>query len=90
MSLIAFGEGLSFAVMYRFALVSSPVSKGTVAAAIATLNMMFYAVLIEITRHLYSAWGLSAMIVMIALSLALFIRYSLPLLKQLMQERERN
>ncbi|HJH23667.1 MAG TPA: MFS transporter [Paenalcaligenes hominis] len=90
MSLIAFGEGLSFAVMYRFALMSSPVSKGTVAAAIATLGMVFYAVFIEVTRHLYQAWGLSALVFMTALSLVIFIRYSLPLVKQLMQERARN
>jgi DHA1 family multidrug/chloramphenicol efflux transport protein-like MFS transporter len=30
MSLMSFGEGLSFGVLYRFALMSSPVAKGTV------------------------------------------------------------
>lgn len=88
MSLIAFGEGLSFAVMYRFALMSSTVSKGTVAAAIATISMLFYAVLIEMTRNMYEWWGLGAFVIMIAASLALFLKYALPLLKQLMQQRE--
>ena len=33
MTLVSFGEGISFSVLYRFALMSSEVSKGTVAAA---------------------------------------------------------
>ena len=39
MTLICFGEGISFSVLYRFALMSSEVSKGTVAAVVSMLLM---------------------------------------------------
>ncbi len=42
MTLISFGEGLSFSVIYRFALMSSPVAKGTVAAAVSMLLMFSF------------------------------------------------
>ncbi|MBK5648640.1 MAG: multidrug transporter MdfA, partial [Acinetobacter sp.] len=54
MTLISLGEGISFSVMYRFALMSSEVSKGTVAAAVSMLMMISYFVVIELVRVLYT------------------------------------
>ncbi|AXK40654.1 MFS transporter [Crenobacter cavernae] len=56
-SLMAFGEGLSYAVLYRFALTASDVSKGTVAATIGMLSMGVYAVGIEVFKHGYFSVG---------------------------------
>ncbi|MPW44170.1 MFS transporter [Acinetobacter guerrae] len=53
MTLISFGEGISFSVMYRFALMSSEMSKGTVAAAVSMLLMLSFFVVIELVRELY-------------------------------------
>ena len=53
MSLISFGEGISFSVLYRFTLMSSPVTKGTVAAAVSMLLMFSFFIIIEAVRELY-------------------------------------
>ena len=53
MTLISFGEGISFSVMYRFALMSSEMSKGTVAAAVSMLLMLSFFGIIELVRELY-------------------------------------
>src|SRR5690606_16257392 len=50
MTLVSLGEGLSFSVVYRFALMSSEVSKGTVAAALSVLMMLSFFIVIEIGR----------------------------------------
>jgi MFS transporter, DHA1 family, multidrug/chloramphenicol efflux transport protein len=54
-SLIAFAEGLSIAVLYRFALMSSEHDKGIVSSGTSILAMTFYALGIEITRLAYIA-----------------------------------
>ena len=54
MTLVSLGEGISFSVMYRFALMSSEVSKGTVAAAVSMLLMMSFFTIIELVRVLYT------------------------------------
>jgi hypothetical protein len=59
MSLMSFGEGLSFGVLYRFALMSSPVAKGTVSAAMSMLSMAGYALGIELFRLAYMAGGMA-------------------------------
>ncbi len=87
MSLIALGEGLSYAVMYRFALMSSEVSKGTVAAGMATLVMLFFASMIELTKYLYWTWHLAGLWVMCAGSIMIFALVSLPKLKSIMKDR---
>ena len=48
MTLISFGEGCSFSVLYRFSLSASEVSKGTVAAAVGMIMMVAFFVVIEI------------------------------------------
>ena len=58
-SLIAFAEGLSMAVLYRFALMSSSHAKGIVSAGLSILAMSFYALGIEITRVAHVAWGIT-------------------------------
>ena len=57
MTLVSFGEGMSFSVIYRFALMSSEVSKGTVAAALSVLMMLSFFVVIELVRMVYEAFG---------------------------------
>lgn len=88
MSLISFGEGISFSILYRFALMSSEVSKGTVAAAVSMLMMFLTFFVIELLRWLYELvhiWAFS----LIALSLVV-IWFSFPraMLKQIMRERK--
>jgi len=58
-SLMAFAEGLSISVLYRFALMSSEKAKGIVSAGMSILAMTCYALGIEITRLAYVAWGLN-------------------------------
>ncbi len=58
-SLMAFAEGLSISVLYRFALMSSEKAKGIVSAGMSMLAMVCYALGIEITRVAYVAWGLN-------------------------------
>ncbi|WP_180059155.1 MFS transporter [Acinetobacter sp. YH12128] len=60
MSLVSFGEGISFSVLYRFALMSSEMSKGTVAAALSVIMMLTFFAVIEIVRVLYENFGLWA------------------------------
>ncbi len=61
-SLIAFAEGLSMAVLYRFALMSSDHAKGIVAAGLSMLAMTCYALGIEVTRMAHVAWGVTGFI----------------------------
>ncbi len=53
-------KGLSFSVLYRFALMSSEMSKGTVAAAVSAIMMLTFFAVIEIVRVLYENFGLWA------------------------------
>ncbi|MDN0081760.1 MFS transporter [Crenobacter sp. SG2305] len=56
-SLMALAEGLSFAVLYRFALTSSGVSKGATAAAIGMVGMVVYVLGIEGFSRLHQHFG---------------------------------
>jgi len=58
-SLIAFAEGLSMAVLYRFALMSSNHAKGIVSAGLSILAMSCYALGIEVSRLAHVAWGVT-------------------------------
>jgi DHA1 family multidrug/chloramphenicol efflux transport protein-like MFS transporter len=73
MSLMSFGEGLSFGVLYRFALMSSPVAKGTVSAAMSMLSMAGYALGIELFRLAYMAGGMSGFAACSVLTAILFV-----------------
>ena len=57
-SLIAFAEGLTLSVLYRFALMSAQHSKGIVAAGLSILAMTFFAAGIELARLAHTAWGI--------------------------------
>ena len=54
MTLVSFGEGISFSVLYRFALMSSEVSKGTVSASVSVLMMFsFFFVSSNTIKHCF-------------------------------------
>ncbi|MHA3052251.1 chloramphenicol efflux MFS transporter CraA [Acinetobacter sp. ANC 4640] len=88
MTLISFGEGISFSVMYRFALMSSNVSKGTVAAAVSMLLMLSFFVVIEVVRWLYTQFHLIAFSGSCVLLLSLWFLYPRKVLKQLLDQRQ--
>ncbi|TCP10663.1 DHA1 family multidrug/chloramphenicol efflux transport protein-like MFS transporter [Crenobacter luteus] len=86
-SLMCFGEGLSFAVLYRFALTASDVSKGTIAATIGMLSMSVYAVGIEAFKHGYFAVGPFGYAALSLVCTLLFWRLSRRVVASAMRER---
>lgn len=88
-SLLAFGQGLAFAVLMRFTLTESSVSKGTVAAAIGMLSMLIYGLGIEIYKLLYLHFGMIGFVMLSALTIALYWRLSHAVVKRGMAIRER-
>ncbi|RZG74385.1 MFS transporter [Acinetobacter sp. WCHAc060025] len=90
MTLVSFGEGISFSVLYRFALMSSEVSKGTVAAAVSVLLMMTFFVVIEIIRILYEYFHLWAYAISCFSLIALWFTVPRGILKRIMQQRKAN
>ncbi|MBP6344372.1 MFS transporter [Neisseriaceae bacterium CLB008] len=87
MSLVAFGEGLCFAVLYRFALMSSDVSKGTVAAAMGIMVMLLYAGIIEVVKMLFVHFGSLAFGLVCVVLMAVFFTFPRVTVKRVMQER---
>lgn len=57
LSLYALGSGLVNAGLYRLTLFSSPIGKGTVAAALGLITIVVFALGIEIAKQLYFAGG---------------------------------
>ena len=88
MSLISFGEGISFSVTYRFALMSSNVGKGTVAASVSMLLTLVFFVVIELVRILYEHLGLWVYSLTCFALIALWFTFPRRLLKAIMQERK--
>ncbi len=88
MTLICFGEGISFSVLYRFALMSSEVSKGTVAAAVSMLLMTSFFAMIELVRYLYTQFHLWAFVLSAFAFIALWFTQPRLALKREMQERK--
>ncbi len=88
MTLVSFGEGISFSVLYRFALMSSDVSKGTVAAAVSVLLMMTFFVVIEVIRVLYEHFHLWAYAISCFALIALWFTVPRGILKSIMQQRQ--
>ncbi|MGA9698483.1 chloramphenicol efflux MFS transporter CraA [Acinetobacter sp. ANC 3781] len=88
MTLISFGEGISFSVLYRFALMSSEVSKGTVAAAVSMLLMFSFFIIIELVRIMYEQYHLWAYAVACFILIALWFSFPRAMLKQILQERK--
>ena len=88
MSLISFGEGISFSVSYRFALMASEVGKGTVAAAVSMLLTLVFFVVIELVRIAYEHVGLWAYSLSCFILIALWFSFPRRLLKAIMHERQ--
>lgn len=88
MTLISLGEGISFSVLYRFALMSSEVSKGTVAAAVSMLLMMSFFVIIELVRVLYTHFHIWAFALASVSLIGFWFMQPRAVLKQVMQERK--
>ena len=87
MTLISFGEGISFSVLYRFALMSSEVSKGTVAAAVSMLLMFSFFIIIELVRMMYEHYHYLAYSVACFILIALWFSFPRTILKQILKER---
>ncbi|NNG81184.1 MFS transporter [Acinetobacter sp. ANC 5378] len=87
MTLISFGEGISFSVLYRFALMSSEVSKGTVAAAVSMLLMFSFFIIIELVRMMYEQYHLWAYAVACFILIALWFSFPRAMLKDILKER---
>lgn len=90
MTLISFGEGLSFSVIYRFALMSSPVAKGTVAAAVSMLLMFSFFLIIELVRALYVEFHIMAFSLSSVFLIALWFGFPRKVLLQQMRIRKAN
>ncbi|AWL30167.1 MFS transporter [Acinetobacter defluvii] len=88
MTLVSFGEGISFSVLYRFALMSSDISKGTVAAAVSVLMMFIFFFVIELIRMLYAQFHLWAYALSCFALIALWFTIPRGLLKGIMQQRQ--
>ncbi len=88
MTLVSFGEGISFSVLYRFALMSSEVSKGTVAAAVSVLMMFTFFFVIEVVRVLYEHFHLWAYALSCLVLILLWFTLPRIFLKKIMQERQ--
>ena len=90
MTLISFGEGISFSVLYRFALMSSEVSKGTVAAAVSMLLMFSFFFIIEAVRILYEQYHLIAYGLACFVLITLWFSFPRRMLQQVLLERKAN
>ncbi|WP_293762363.1 MFS transporter [uncultured Aquitalea sp.] len=87
MSLMTFGEGMSFGVLYRFALMASDIAKGTVSAGMSMLSMAGYAVGIEAFRLAYVAGGMAGFAVASVCTALLFVVLARRTVPQAMAER---
>ncbi|WP_036665954.1 MFS transporter [Paludibacterium yongneupense] len=87
MSVMAFGEGLAFAVLYRFALTATAHAKGCVAAGMAMLCMLCYASGIEMLRRAYLAAGIAGFAAVAMAFALLFCALALPMVNAAMAER---
>ncbi len=90
MTLVSFGEGISFSVLYRFALMSSEVSKGTVAAAVSVLMMFTFFFVIELIRILYEQFHLWAYALSCFALITLWFTIPRRIVKKIMLQRKAN
>ncbi|RKG39829.1 MFS transporter [Acinetobacter rongchengensis] len=88
MTLVSFGEGISFSVLYRFALMSSEISKGTVAAAVSVLMMFTFFFVIELVRVLYEHFHLWAYALSCLTLIVLWFTFPQATLKKIMLGRK--
>lgn len=88
MCLMALGEGLAFAVLYRFALMASNVSKGTVSAAMTIISLVTYSVGIEAMKQAWIVAGVAGFAGLALVVSLLFRLVSGPMVNKAMSERE--
>ncbi len=88
MSLMAVGEGLSFGVLYRFALMSSQLPKGVVSAGMSMLCMAGYGIGIELFRWAYIAGGITGFALLSVLTALVFVWLARPQVAVAMAERD--
>lgn len=87
MTLLSFGEGLSFGVLYRFALMSSSVAKGTVSASMSMLCMVGFALGIEGLKLAYLGGGVLGFALLAVVTQTLFVQLALRSVRAGMAER---
>ena len=88
MSLMAVGEGLSFGVLYRFALMSSQLPKGVVSAGMSMLCMAGYGLGIELFRWAYIAGSITGFALLSVLTALVFVWLARPQVAVAMAERD--
>lgn len=90
MCLISVGEGLAFAVLYRFALTSTDVAKGAVAAGMTMLSMVVYGCGIEVMKKAFLASGYAGYALVVLLFTLMFVQLSRRMVGVAMAERARD
>ncbi|QIO09474.1 MFS transporter [Acinetobacter lanii] len=87
MTIMSFGEGICFSVLYRMAMMSSEVSKGTVASAMSMMMMLTFFIVLEVSRHLYEAFDIYAFSFCCLALVSLWFTLPRIMLKKVMLER---
>lgn len=87
MTLISFGEGCSFSVLYRFSLTASDVPHGTVAAAVSMIMMLVFFVVIEFVRIMYESYAMWGYALTCFALIALWFSFPRTIVKNIMKER---
>lgn len=87
MTLMSFGEGICFSVLYRLAMMSSDVSKGTVASAMSMMMMFTYFTVLEVSRHLYETYNILAFSLCSLALILIWFTFPRTMLKKIMHTR---
>lgn len=87
MTIMSFGEGICFSVLYRMAMMSSDMSKGTVASAMSMMMMLTFFIVLEVSRHLYEAFDIYAFSFCCLALVSLWFTLPRIMLKKVMLER---
>lgn len=87
MCFLALSEGLAYAVLYRFALMSSMVAKGTVSASMTMLSMVIYALGVEVLKGVWLLFGMIGLAVLMLLLVMAFWLLSKRMVATFMAER---
>lgn len=87
MCLISLGEGLAFAVLYRFALTASDVAKGAVAASMTMLSLLVYSLGVELLKKAFLFAGYAGFAILALLFALAFRQLSRRMVGEAMAER---
>lgn len=88
MTIMSFGEGLCFSVLYRLAMMSSDISKGTVASAMSMIMMFTNFIVLELSRILFESYALIAFSTCCLVLVLLWFTLPRLMLKKVMQARQ--